>query len=597
MTEKRLNFLTPKESQKKTAVQKRSILVVTTGICFKKREEKMDPKWIKIETNIFDNVKIKLIKRLPTADTIIAIWFELLCLAGKTNNGGIFMISDRIACTPEMLAAIFGRPDGEVKMALETFEKLSMIEVINMADEKVISIKNWGKYQSMDVLEAKRERDKLYQQKRRQEKLLEKKTEAAEKGIEGSGKDEKRKDEETEKVSKRSNESKINVNSRNKTGKNRDEKPKKRENQSETYQKKQEKSEENEDDFSGKSAETDFKNVHQCENSVNKRVKIEKKNKEKNFENVYQCEQIVNKSDDEGHPESGSSEEKGRVTEQKMMTGEVMPSFMPWPSPETYAFKNTNALPRENMAARTYEDQAREWGTAEKADKEKAFEDIGIVANGSTKEGNTNTGAKKFSLEEITPESQNRLKKSGLVSYTPNLSDDASQIRRLMSGDCQATDRRLSDDSSSYVRRLSDDASPDVASLEREREGEKEITGEMTYVISSSNSKFDVEEVTDRWNRIAVFTGLPSVRLITDKRRRSIGARIAEHGLSAVLEAIDMIPQCGFLWKADNRTGWQMTFDWFLRPNNFVKVLEGTYLDKNHPVGKDTSFVDMVKGW
>jgi hypothetical protein len=31
-----------------------------------------------------------------------------------------------------------------------------------------------------------------------------------------------------------------------------------------------------------------------------------------------------------------------------------------------------------------------------------------------------------------------------------------------------------------------------------------------------------------------------------------------------------------------NRRDWQATFDWLFRPNNFVKVLEGNYKDKNH---------------
>ena len=45
-----------------------------------------DVKWIKITTGIFDDDKILLIESLPEADSIIVIWFKLLCLAGKQNN-------------------------------------------------------------------------------------------------------------------------------------------------------------------------------------------------------------------------------------------------------------------------------------------------------------------------------------------------------------------------------------------------------------------------------------------------------------------------------------------------------------------------------
>ena len=55
-----------------------------------------DVKWIKIVTDIFDDEKMLLIESLPSADSIIVIWFKLLCLAGKNNNNGVFIMSDKI---------------------------------------------------------------------------------------------------------------------------------------------------------------------------------------------------------------------------------------------------------------------------------------------------------------------------------------------------------------------------------------------------------------------------------------------------------------------------------------------------------------------
>ncbi|WP_204243839.1 phage replisome organizer N-terminal domain-containing protein, partial [Clostridium botulinum] len=66
-------------------------------------------KWIKIVTDIFDDEKILLIENMPEADSIIVIWFKLLCLAGKMNNSGVFMLNEKIAYTDEMLATIFRR--------------------------------------------------------------------------------------------------------------------------------------------------------------------------------------------------------------------------------------------------------------------------------------------------------------------------------------------------------------------------------------------------------------------------------------------------------------------------------------------------------
>ena len=122
-----------------------------------------DVKWIKITTGIFDDEKILLIESMPSADSIIVIWFKLLTLAGKQNNDGVFMMSNRIPYTDEMLASIFRRDVNTVRMALKVFEQFGMIEIVN----NVITIPNWNKHQSLDAYEKKKERDRLYQAERR----------------------------------------------------------------------------------------------------------------------------------------------------------------------------------------------------------------------------------------------------------------------------------------------------------------------------------------------------------------------------------------------------------------------------------------------
>ena len=111
-----------------------------------------DVKWIKITTDIFDDEKILLIESLPDPYAIITCWFKLLCLAGKQNNSGVFMMG-RIAYTDKMLATIFRMKESTVTMALRTFEDFGMVEVI----DGVITIPNWGKHQNLDQLESKKE--------------------------------------------------------------------------------------------------------------------------------------------------------------------------------------------------------------------------------------------------------------------------------------------------------------------------------------------------------------------------------------------------------------------------------------------------------
>ena len=125
-------------------------------------------KWIKIVPNVFDDDKIKLIEEMPEGDSIIVIWFKLLCLAGKQNRDGFLLLNDKIAYTDEMLATIFRRPLMLVRLALNTFEQFEMIEIVNGA----VFVANWEKYQNTDRLAELREYNRLAKQKSREKKKL-----------------------------------------------------------------------------------------------------------------------------------------------------------------------------------------------------------------------------------------------------------------------------------------------------------------------------------------------------------------------------------------------------------------------------------------
>lgn len=127
-----------------------------------------DVKWIKITTDIFDDEKILLIESLPDSYAIITVWFKLLCLAGKQNNSGVFMMG-RIAYTDKMLATIFRMKESTVTMALQTFQQFGMVEIV----DGVITIPNWGKHQNLEQLEERRKYQREYQKEyRKKQKLL-----------------------------------------------------------------------------------------------------------------------------------------------------------------------------------------------------------------------------------------------------------------------------------------------------------------------------------------------------------------------------------------------------------------------------------------
>ena len=123
-------------------------------------------KWIRIVVDVFDDEKIRIIEAMPEGDTLVCLWFKLLCLAGKSNHSGMLFIADRVPYTDEMLSVMFRKSAQIIRMAMQVFENFGMIELI----EGTYSITNWEKHQSEDKLEAMREarriRNRAYRERK-----------------------------------------------------------------------------------------------------------------------------------------------------------------------------------------------------------------------------------------------------------------------------------------------------------------------------------------------------------------------------------------------------------------------------------------------
>lgn len=128
--------------------------------------------WIKLKVGMFDDSKIKYIEALPERDTIITVWVKLLTLAGKYNEQGYIMLSENLPYNDEMLANEFNRPINSIRLALQTFETLGMIEDV----QGIYKVTNWEKHQNIEGLEKIREQNRLRKQKQREKekKLLNK---------------------------------------------------------------------------------------------------------------------------------------------------------------------------------------------------------------------------------------------------------------------------------------------------------------------------------------------------------------------------------------------------------------------------------------
>lgn len=115
-------------------------------------------------------------------------------------------------------------------------------------------------------------------------------------------------------------------------------------------------------------------------------------------------------------------------------------------------------------------------------------------------------------------------------------------------------------------------------SLTQDRIGKDSITVSEDTVCQTETVRPDIKPVVDAWNALSNDTAIKPVSkmLSTSKRYQMLVARIKEYSLDDVLNAIEKIKQSDFL-KGNNNKGWIITFDWFVRPNNFPKVFEGDY--------------------
>ena len=87
----------------------------------------------------------------------------------------------------------------------------------------------------------------------------------------------------------------------------------------------------------------------------------------------------------------------------------------------------------------------------------------------------------------------------------------------------------------------------------------------------------DIRRITDAWNDL----GLGQVRRIPreSKRMKLLCALVNDYGLDAVLATIARVRNSDFLC-GQGENGWTANFDWLIKPDNFLKVMEGQYNGK-----------------
>lgn len=114
--------------------------------------------WFKVSADVFDSEKIKILRAdTKIGDSLALMWFFLLALARKKNDGGYVYATEGVAYTPKTLAAVGGFKPKIAETALEVFQQYNMIDI---EENGYIYIVGWSEYQNAEELSKLKERER-----------------------------------------------------------------------------------------------------------------------------------------------------------------------------------------------------------------------------------------------------------------------------------------------------------------------------------------------------------------------------------------------------------------------------------------------------
>lgn len=110
--------------------------------------------WIKLDIDLFENPKIKDIRRLPDGNDVALFWVGILTMAGKCNSNGEIFVTRKVMFTPEKLA-------DELKFEKEGFGKYAIDILIDydmlMYEGDMLVVCDWEGHQNAEGLDKIRE--------------------------------------------------------------------------------------------------------------------------------------------------------------------------------------------------------------------------------------------------------------------------------------------------------------------------------------------------------------------------------------------------------------------------------------------------------
>lgn len=99
---------------------------------------------------------------------------------------------------------------------------------------------------------------------------------------------------------------------------------------------------------------------------------------------------------------------------------------------------------------------------------------------------------------------------------------------------------------------------------------------EQTETPATNKTMPPYQMIGEYFNRAVAKSNIPKIRNLNDARRKAVRSRLKEYDADTILNVIDKAVASDFLNGAGN-TGFTASFDWIMKPVNFIKIMEGNY--------------------
>lgn len=104
---------------------------------------------------------------------------------------------------------------------------------------------------------------------------------------------------------------------------------------------------------------------------------------------------------------------------------------------------------------------------------------------------------------------------------------------------------------------------------------------ELEDCISFLKENISIPKFIKFWNKMVANTIIPQLASIEGERRTMLQARLKTYGKQAIFTAVEKMVASDYLTGRSDKSWTNCNFNWFVRPNNFPKILEGNYDNKN----------------